>query len=259
MTTSKLYNTKAIILKKNELGEADSILTLYTPHRGKIRAVAKGVRRPKSKLGGHAELLTYSEMLLTRSKNLDIITQSQNIENFIPLRDDLWRMSQALYVVELVDRFTAEGEENYSLFMLLVDTIRWLCKARHSELILRYFELRLFEYLGYRPQLQKCVICQHTIEPGCHLFSPSGGGVLCPGCIDREPIVYPLSLHALKVMRFLQRSDYANVDRLRITPELSSELKKLMQGYIKYLLEREVKSVEWLDRLEKERLSFEQC
>ena len=257
MTTSRLYNTKAVVLKKNELGEADNILTLYTPHRGKLRAVAKGVRRPKSKLGGHAELLTYSEMLLARSKNLDIITQSQNIESFTSLRKDLLRTSQALYVVELVDRFTAEGEENYPLFMLLVDTMRWLCQARHGELILRYFEIRLFEHLGYRPQLKQCVGCQFSIEPGGNFFTPSGGGVLCPRCRDREPIVYSLSLNALKVMRFLQRSDYTSVDRLRITPGLSLELKRIMQGYIRYLLEREVKSAEWLDRLEKEGLSFE--
>lgn len=253
--TQRLYNTEAVVLKKTELGEADSILTLYTPHRGKLRAVAKGVRRPKSKLGGHVELLTYSEMLLARSQNLDVITQSQTIECFLPLRDDLWRTSSALYVVELVERFTAEDEENYPVFKLLVDTLQWLCQARHGEIILRCFELRLLQYLGYRPQLQDCIGCQSALEPDNNFFTPSGGGVLCQACRDLEPIVYPLSLNALKVMRFLQRSDYASVDQLRITPELSSELRRLMQVYIRYLLEREVKSVEWLDRLKKEGLS----
>lgn len=252
----KLYNTEAIVLKKTELGEADCILTLYTPHRGKLRAVAKGARRPKSKLGGHVELLTYSEILLAQSKNLDIITQSQTIQGFFSLRDDLWRTSWALYVIELVERFTAEDEENYPIFRLLVDTLQWLCQARHGDIILRCFELHLLQYLGYRPQLQKCVDCQSPLEPGINFFTPSGGGVLCPGCRDREPVVYPLSLNALKVIRFLQRSDYASVDRLRITPELSTELKRLMQGYIRYLLEREVKSVDWLDRLKKEGLPF---
>jgi len=256
MITSRLYNTKAVVLKKNELGEADSILTLYTPHLGKLRAVARGVRRPKSKLGGHVELLTYSEMLLARSKNLDIITQSQNIESFLPLKSDLWRISQALYIIELVDRFTTEGEENYPLFMLLVDTMRRLCQAHSGELTLRYFELRLFEYVGYRPQLQHCVNCQTSLEARDNFFTPSGGGVLCPRCRDQEPVVYSLPLNALKVMRFLQRSDYASVERLRMTPGLFSELKKLTQGYVRYLLEREVKSVEWLDRLEKEGLSL---
>ena len=123
MTTQRLYNTEAIVLKKHEVGEANSILTLYTPHLGKLRAIAKGVRRPKSKLGGHVEILTYSKVLLAQSQNLDIITQSQTIESFLPLRGDLWRTSRALYIVELVDQFSAEGEENYPLFRLLVDTI----------------------------------------------------------------------------------------------------------------------------------------
>jgi DNA repair protein RecO (recombination protein O) len=252
MTAPRLYNTEAIVLKKTDLSEADSILTLYTPHLGKLRAVAKGVRRPKSKLGGHVEPLTYSEMLLAHSPSLDIVTQSQTIESFLSLRDDLWRTSRSLYVVELIDRFTAEGEENYPLFKLLVDTLHWLCHARHSETILRYFELHLLTYLGYQPQLQQCLSCSSPLEPNTNFFSPSGGGVLCPHCHDREPIVYPLSLNALKVLRFLQRSDYASADRLRISPELSLELKQLMERYIRYLLEQEVKSVRWLDRLKRE-------
>ncbi|TET87330.1 MAG: DNA repair protein RecO [Dehalococcoidia bacterium] len=255
MTTPRLYNTEVVVLRKAELGEADSILTLYTPYLGKLRAVAKGVRRPKSRLGGHAELLTHSEMSLVQSQNLDIVTQSQTIESFLPLRDDLWRTSSAIYVVELVDRFTAEGEENHPLFRLLVDTLRWLCRARHGELIVRCFELRLFACLGYEPQLQQCVGCRSPLKPDINFFTPSGGGVLCPRCRNQEPVVYPLSVSGLKVLRFLQRSGYASVDRLRITPELSSELKQLMRSYVRYLLEREVRSAEWLDRLEEEGFS----
>jgi len=252
MTAPRLYNTEAVVLKKTDLGEADSILTLYTPHLGKLRAVAKGVRRPRSKLGGHVELLTYSEMLLAQSQGLDIVTQSQTIESFLPLRDDLWRTSWALYAVELIDRFTAEGEENYPLFKLLVDTLHWLCHARHGEIILRCFELRLLKYLGYQPQFQQCLGCGSPLKPNTNFFSPSGGGVLCPPCHDREPIVYPLSFNALKALRFLQRSEYASADRLRITQELSLELKQLMEKYIRYLLEQEVKSAGWLDRLKRE-------
>jgi len=252
VSTTRLYNTEAIVIRKSELGEADSILTLYTPHLGKIRAVAKGARRPKSKIGGHVELLVHSQMLLVRSRSLDIISQSQTIESFLPLRDDLKGTSSALYVVELVDRFTADGQENYPLFRLLVDTLHWLCRARHGELVLRYFELHLLKHLGYQPQLQQCVVCRSPMTAGDNYFTPSGGGVVCPSCCHQEPVLYPLSLNALKVLRFLERSDYAQVDRLRVSPELSSDLKRLMQRCIRYLLEREVKSAEWLDRLEKE-------
>ena len=254
VSNSRLYSTEAVVLKRTELGEADSILTLYTPYLGKVRAVAKGARRPKSKLGGHVELLVHSQMLLARSRSLDTISQSQTIESFLPLRVDLWRTSLALYVAEMIDRFTAEGEENHALFRLLVDTLDRLCHARHGDLVLRYFELHLCDHIGYKPELQQCVVCRSSIEPDANYFTPNGGGVLCPRCRNPELVLYHLSLNALKVLRFLQRSSYAEVDRLRMTPELSSEVKSLMRRYVRYILEREVKSAEWLDRLEREGL-----
>ena len=249
MTTPHLYSTEAIVIRKMELGEADSLLTLYTPHLGKIRAVAKGARRPRSKLGGHVELLVHSQMLLARSRSLDIISQSQTMESFLGLRDDLQRTSSALYAAELVDRFTAEGQEDYPLFRLLADTLRWLCQVRDQELVLRYFELHLLKHLGYQAELADCVVCHSAVQPGPNYFTPAGGGVACPLCGSREPSAYPLSLNALKVLRFMQRSDYEAVDRLRTTPELSSELRMVMQGYVRYLLERDVNAAAWLRRL----------
>jgi DNA repair protein RecO (recombination protein O) len=168
------------------------------------------------------------------------------------LRDDLWLTSCALYVAELVDRFTAEGEESYRLFKLLIDTLYHLCQTDSDELALRYFEIHFLEYLGYRPQLQRCLRCDTPLEPVTNFFSTSGGGVLCNNCRNQELIVSSLSLDALKVLRFLQDNDYATVKRLRLKPDLSRELEQLMRRYIRYLLEREVGSVEWLDRLRKE-------
>jgi len=121
MATPKVYKTHAIVLKRINLGEADKILTLYTPNLGKLSAIAKGVRRPKSKMGGHLELLTHCSLMLARGQNLDIITQSETISSFLPLRDDLWRSSLALYAAELVAQFTAEHVENYPIYRLFLD------------------------------------------------------------------------------------------------------------------------------------------
>ena len=252
MTRPRVYKTKAIILKRTRLGEADSILTFYTPYLGKLRAVAKGVLRPQSKMGGPTELLTHSTMLLSRGQNLDIITQSQTLEGFFPLRDDLWGTAYALYAVELVDRFTPEGLENYPLFRLLLNTLRGLCQAHNGELILHHFELHLLDCLGYRPQLQRCIYCSSLLQPTASFFSPGSGGVLCPACRTHEVIAYPLSPGALKALRWLQMSDWTAAGRLKLSPELSLELEKVIRGYIRHLLEREVKSAEWLDRLRRE-------
>ncbi len=249
MSKPRNYQTEAIIIKKTKLGEADRILTLYTPHLGKIQAVAKGVRRPRSKMAGHLELLTHSQVSLARGRNLDTITGSQTINSFLPLKTNLELTSHALYAIELVDQFTADHIENYPLFQLLLETMGHLCQAGDNELVLRYFELHLLNEVGYRPQLQRCVSCQATLEPITNSFGSAAGGMLCPSCSPSQPLTYSLSVNALKVLRLLQSSDYNTISRLKINPELSRELEGVMRDYLKYLLEREVKSVAWLDTL----------
>lgn len=249
MTTPRVYKTEAIVLKGIKLGEADKILTLYTPRLGKVKAVAKGVRRPKSTLRGHVEVLTHSTLMLAHGKNLDIITQGQTINSFLPLRDELWRTSCALYAAELTDRFTAERVENRSLFELLLNTLKMLCQIQNERAILRHFELHLLRYVGYQPQLNHCIKCNSPLDPTTNFFSVSGGGVLCPNCQYKEPQVHPLSLNALKVMRFLQKNDSSSAARLKITPRLSSELESLMREYVRHLLEREIESGRWIDKV----------
>ena len=252
MTPPRVYQTEAIIIKRTKLGEADRILTLYTPDLGKIKAVAKGTRRPKSKLGGHVELLTHSLLMLARGRNLDIITQAQAIDSFLPLKDDLERTSYGLYISELVDSFTAENIENRRLFSLFLDTLHQLSQTRDGEPVLRYFELHILDHLGYRPRLQQCASCGSPLQPIANFFSSSQGGALCHDCGYQEPIARPLSLTALKVLRLWQNCDYATASRVRINPHLSSELEQVLREYIKYLLERQLKSTAWLDELKQE-------
>lgn len=263
MSKPRNYQTEAIIIKKTKLGEADRILTLYTPHLGKIQAVAKGIRRPRSKLAGHLELLTHSLVSLARGRNLDTITGSQTINSFLPLKNDLQLTSYALYTTELISQFTADHIENHPLFQLLLETMHHLCQGSDNELVLRYFELQLLNKVGYRPQLHHCVSCRSTLEPTINSFCSSAGGTLCPSCRQSlasggqglasggqsQPLTYPLSVNALKVLRLLQSSDYTTASKLKINQELSRQLEEVMRGYIRYLLEREIKSAAWLDTL----------
>ncbi len=256
MPASRTYETEASGTKKTKLGEADRRLTLYTPHHGKIQAVAKGVRRPRSKLAGHLELLTHSLVSLARGRNLDTITGSQTINSFLPLKSELWLSACALYAVELVNQFTAERLENYPVFQLLLETMQQLCSASNKELILRYFELHLLDKVGYQPQLRECVTCHQPLTPTVHYFGPAAGGMLCPICSRSQTYLYPLSLNTQKVLRLLQGSDFQTADRLKMDSALSQELEGVMSHYIKYLLEREVKSAAWLDDLREQRLQF---
>jgi DNA repair protein RecO (recombination protein O) len=259
--TPRSYQTQGIILKQTKLGEFDKIVTIYTPELGKLKAVAKGACRPKSKLGGNVEPLTHSLMLLAKGRNLDIITQSQTINGFLPLKSDLWRMACGLYILELIDSFTVEGGENRPLFDLSLDILKQLSEPDSTEAILRYFELHLLHYLGYRPQLRRCVNCDSPLKPVVNFFSPSKGGLLCPHCNSEEIHHYeqseamspktslPLSVGALKVLRLWQSCDYATARRVKVKPELSQELEQVLHEYIRYTLQRELKSLTWLKEL----------
>ncbi len=126
MRLARVYQTEAIVLKRIKLGEADKILTLYSPTIGKFRAVAKGVRRPKSRLGGHVELLTRTSLLVAHGQNLDIVTQAQLVEPYLGLRDHLPAAGLAMYLAELVDQFTEERLANAPLYVLLAEALRRL-------------------------------------------------------------------------------------------------------------------------------------
>ena len=249
MTAPRTYQTEAIIIKRIKLGEADRILTLYTPNLGKIKAVAKGNRRPKSKLGGHVELLTHSQLMLARGRNLDIITQAQTINNFLPLKENLETISCGMYISELVDAFVDENLEDHRLFNLLLETLQRLSEGKDADITLRYFELRLLDYLGYRPQLRQCAGCNAELQPATNFFSSRYGGVLCANCAYQEPVIRHLSLNALKVLRLWQNCDPAIAYKVKINAQLASELEKVTQDYIRYLLERQLKSTAWLTKL----------
>src|SRR5436305_15097079 len=122
MPAPRVYRSEGIVLKAYNYGEADHILTLFTPNAGKLRAVAKGVRRTKSRMAGHLDLFTRSSLLVARGRQLDIVTQAETLENFRAMREDLVRLSYGHYVSELLDSFSAEGLANEPLYALTVHT-----------------------------------------------------------------------------------------------------------------------------------------
>lgn len=249
MPEPRNYQTEAVVIKKTKLGEADSILTFFTPRRGKIQGFGKSLRKTKSRMAGHLELLTHSTVAFVKGKNIDTITGAQTIHSFIPIKNDLWLTSCGLYVVEMVNQFTAEHQENEPLFHLLVATLAHLGDGTDPNLVLRYFETRLLENAGYRPQLRECVLCHQPLEPVVNYFSPPAGGLICPDCQAGQGFGTALSVNAQKVLRFFQTSDFTAAARLTLDSRLAREIENMVTGHVRYLLEREVKSAAWLDTL----------
>src|ERR1700730_7075263 len=120
------YPVEALILKRSDLGEADRILTLFTPTKCKFRSIAKGIRRPVSKKAGHLELLSHSQLQIALGRNLDIVTQAEIRENFLQLRTELWHMTCGLYLAELVDRFIEDNTQHPEVYSLMLEILRSL-------------------------------------------------------------------------------------------------------------------------------------
>ena len=232
-----------------DLGEADKILTIYTLDSGKLRAVAKGVRRPGSRLGGHVDDFAYADMMLARGRDLDVVTQSQTIDSFRGMREELWRASYGYYLAELVDSFTEERLENRALFDLLVASFRQLSSEEELSVVVRFFEIHILGLVGYRPELGHCVRCRAEIQPEVNFFSPSLGGTLCPICGPAEGSATRISVNALKLLRYLQRLPAFPKGGLRIDAATRRETEAVLRDYIEHLLEKKMRSTAFLDRL----------
>jgi DNA repair protein RecO (recombination protein O) len=230
--------TEAVVLQHNDWGEADRMLWLFTRDLGKVRAIAKGARKMRSRKAGHLEPFTRVNLLLARGRDLWIVTQAETVDAFLHLREDLVRIGYAAYVVELLERFTYDEGENRALYRLLTETLSRVEIEADPSLAIRYYEIRLLDLLGYRPQLFNCLGCEAEIQPEDQYFSASQGGVICPNCRQSFPDARPISMTALKYLRHFQRSTYAEAARARVSPDLNHELEQIIQHYLTYLLER---------------------
>ncbi len=245
----RTYQTEAIVLRRSDFGEADRLLTVFTPERGKLRLIAKGARKPTSRKSGHVELFSHGRFLVAMGRDLDIITQAETLEAFLPLRQDLLRTTYACYVAELADAFTAERDENRPLFNLIRDALGWLCTTDDLALAARYYEIHLLALVGFQPQLFLCGGCREPLQPVVNYLSAAEGSVFCPKCGHDRVGTAELSLNALKVLRFLQTRDWATCRLLRLSPAGHAEVERTMNHYITYHLERRLKSVDFIHRL----------
>ncbi len=244
-----VYKTEGIVLRHADMGEADRLITLFTPFRGKVRAVAKGARKPTSKLAGHLEQFTHTSVLIARGRNLDIITQAQTVHPFVEVRESLRGVLYASYAVELVERSTEWESENRALFDLLRRMLQHISVARHPDAALRGFELEALAALGYRPQLDSCVACGRAITAEDNGFSSTAGGVLCPLCRGREGDQHAIAPATLATLRRLQRGGLAAADRLDMTPTVRLQSEALLAVYISDRLEHSLNSANVLRSL----------
>jgi DNA repair protein RecO (recombination protein O) len=249
-----LYKTKGIVLRTRKLGEADKIVTLYTNTRGKVDAVAKGIRRTKSKFGARLEPFSLVSLLLYEGRSLDIISQAETIDSFKPLREDLERLTYASAALELIDKLGLEGESGGLLFGLLQKELKTLAEASQGlKLLIAAFNFKAMSLSGYRPDFTSCSNCQE--KPGPPLwFNPASGGILCHRCaaqgVTPEALIR-LSLEELDLLRKMIGNSLEEIVNLKVVSDLEEKLFDLSLRYINYHLQLGLKSHAYIGKNQK--------
>ena len=249
----RLYKTEGIVLRAMDLGEADRVLTVLTPRSGKLKVIAKGVRRTRSRLGGGLEPMSDVHLVLAVGRTFDVITSASIEDPHLGLREDLHSTAAAWYVAELADRFCEERADAHAAFILLAQTLSALdapSELVSRDVVARWFELHLLDAMGFRPVLTRCLECGAEIEPGGNSYSPVAGGVLCASCAHAALAARPISDDALKVLRHLQRSQLTEVLRLRLAGAVARETERLLHATVSAVLERELRSRDFLEEVE---------
>jgi len=240
-----LYNLEAVVLRSRNLGEADKIITLYSRERGKVRAVARGARRPRNRLRAGAEVCTHGQYLVFENRGLDAISQCDIVNSHRQLREDLVKAAGGAYVLELFDVFTEEGEPKGDLFPFLLAVLQALEADADLELVLRAVEIGLLARLGYLPELKACVICGKSLSEAT-AFSVSRGGALCAACRQNDVDAFSVTAGTLATLNYLLRTPFDQARKLRVPSDMRGELKNITVSCIRALLGRDINSAAFL-------------
>lgn len=239
---SHLYRDTAVVLRTYKLGEADRIVVLLTLEHGKIRAVAKGVRKTRSKFGARLEPMSHVNLLLSQGRELDIVSQAESVESLAPLMADLDHLTAGIAVLEAADQMSLEREPNPALYRMVVGALRSVA-TRGGTLVVPAFYWKLLAAEGVRPQLDRCVRCG---EPGPLVaFDMEQGGVLCRTCRSGAA----LSPEALELMRMIlggRLNEALEAPMTRAVHELMAHATRAMEHHI----ERRLRAVALFEKVE---------
>jgi len=234
-----LYRDQGIVLRTHKLGEADRIISILTQNSGKVRAVAKGVRRTKSKFGARLEPFTHVDLQLHRGRELDIVTQAEILSPFAGLRADFDRYVAGSTILEAVEKVAQERERAVRLFLLLLGALRTLDASEASPaLVADAFLWKLLAAAGYQPSFETCARCG---GPGLEgRFSMAGGGRTCLDCASGE--TYRVAETSLRLAARLLGADWPELAGMHPDPVERREASSLANAYAEYHLERRLRS-----------------
>lgn len=234
----RVYKTEAVVLRRRNFGEADSIFTLFSAREGKFEAVARGVRKARSHMRGHVEPLTHARVMVAHGRNLDVLTQAETIHPFRAIREDLERTAAALYCAEIIDEISADRVSAPDVYALLLELLAALEAGAPCQ-VMHWFELNLLALSGYEVQLDVCASCGARLPELATVLAPAAGGLVCVACRPLAGAGRLLAVRTIKVLRFARAASLESFAALRLDGVLSHELQAALGDVIRHTLERE--------------------
>ncbi|WP_126427737.1 DNA repair protein RecO [Brevibacillus marinus] len=246
-----LVKWEGIVIRTTDYGEANKVLTLYTREHGKLGVMARGAKKPRSRLAAVSQLFTHGFFLCKAGPGTGMADLSQGdiVESYRDLRQDLTRTAYAAYIAELTDRLSEERVANPFVFHLLSLTFRYLDEGKDPEILSRIFESKMLAVAGIRPHLHSCTQCNREAEP--YVFSVTQGGLLCPACRASDPYALTISPSVWKLLRLFQLFDLERLGEIDVKPSTRSQLKQTLHRFMDEHLDLRLKSRAFLEQLEK--------
>ncbi len=232
------YRTQGFILKMNDRGEADQLLTIYTKDFGKLEILAKAIRKTSSKLRAGAEIFNLAEIEFIQGKTHKTLTDAILIEKFGEIRKNLKKLKIAYKISELADNLVVSPEPDRKIWQLLNNVFKGLndldgeFKSEKLEIFYYYFVWNLLGILGYQPELYNCVLCRGKLKPGELFFSAREGGLICNLCKKSVKSTKEISLETAKILRFLIKEDWSTLKRLKIEVKDLQSLKAISDYFL---------------------------
>ena len=241
------YRDHAVVLRKVDYGEADRIFTLLTRDHGKVGAIAKAARKPESKLGPSLELYGHVDVLLARGRGeLDVVAQVSRLPGY-RIEGSVELMAHAALIAELAERVCEDRHPIDGVYELTVSSLGELAHETDPRRASAWFLMTALDLLGYAPQLLDCASCSRPLAARPAPFSAEAGGFLCERCA--LPVMDPVPLAAIKVLRLMASGDSATYRRLKLDSSLMNAIDGVLQAQLEYHMDRRLKSLAFLNQL----------
>ncbi|MBU9712067.1 DNA repair protein RecO [Evansella tamaricis] len=244
-----INKVEGIIIRTNDYGETNKILTLFTRENGKVALMARGAKRPKSRFASSAQLFIYGIFVYQRTSGIGTLNSADIIDSFKDVRSDLKLTAHGAYMVELLDKLTDDHERNPYLFELIFQMLHFLDEEIDPDILTRIFETKMLQVAGVTPVLDKCSLCGFSYEP--FVFSVKNAGVLCQRCKGEDPhyIVLLPSVH--KLLLLFQQIDVKRIGNIRVKAETKKQLKDILGFYYDDYVGVRLKSKRFLDQVDR--------